>query len=294
MNNKAELLEKYSSNLTGSKNRNHYLAYAKDFLGYADNLNKETVTKYIEHLRRKKMSPGTVNFAFRVVRRLFMVNAAELKDLGIVWPFLRGEAPMISQRDEDKPALDIDFIKIMIDAAKEKKLPADEAAFLSLSTVYGLRRGEIVNLQPQDISFSDNTIYIATLKGGRERYHLIPPEIGPYLREHDFEIRYSLTSMSQMFWRVINHCEIEELKQYRLGWHSIRRLLLTLLHKAGLDVFGIHQFLRWKGGAEGSLAMDARYHATSFIGLKGKHVVAMEAEGDREIFEKHPLLELWR
>ncbi len=292
--NKTELLEKYSSNLTGSKNRNHYLSYARDFLDYTDGFNKEAVTKYVAHLRRKKMSPGTVNFAFRVVRRLFMVNATELKENGIEWPFLRGEAPMISQRDEDKPALDIDFVKIMIDAAKEKKLSVDEAAFLSLSTVYGLRREEMVNLQPQDISFTDNTIYVATIKHGRQRYHLIPPEIGPYLQEHDFETRYSLPAMSQMFWRVINHCELEELKQYRLGWHSIRRSLLTLLHKAGLDVFSVHQFLRWKGGAEGSLAMDARYHATSFIGLKGKRVVATEAEGDKEIFEKHPFLELWR
>lgn len=292
--NKAELLEKYSSNLEGSKNRNHYLAYAKGFLDYTDGFNKESVTKYVAHLRRKKMSPGTVNFAFRVVRRLFMVNAAELKDLGLEWPFLRGEAPMISQRDEDKPALDIDFIKVMVDTAKEKKLPADEAAFLSLSTVYGLRREEIVNLQTQDINFSDNTIYVATIKKGRERYHRIPPEIVPYLKGHDFETRYSLTIMSQMFWRVINDCKLEELKQYRLGWHSIRRSLLTLLHKAGLDIFSVHQFLRWKGGAEGSLAMDARYHATSFIGRKGKRVVATEAEGDKEIFEKHPLLELWR
>lgn len=285
--NKTELLEKYSLNLTGSKSRNHYLGYARDFLGYTDALNKESVTKYVEHLRRKRMAPGTVNFAFRVVRRLFVVN-------GLEWPFNRGEAPMISQRDEDKPALDIDCIKIMIGTVKERKLPTDEAAFLSLSTVYGLRRGEIVNLQPQDISFSDNTIYIATLKGGRQRYHLIPPEIKPYLKEHDFERRYSLTLMSQMFWRLINHCGLEGLKQYRLGWHSIRRLLLTLLHKSELDVFSVRQFLRLKSGAEGGLAMDARRHATSLIGLKGKRVIAIEAESDRAIFEKHRLLELWR
>ena len=285
--NKPELLEKYSSNLSGSKNHNHYMSYAKDFLGYAKELDRGSITKYIEHLRRKRMSPGTVNFAFRVVRRLFIVNKLE-------WPFNRGEAPLISQRDEKKPALGIDYIKVMIDTAKEKKLPADEGAFLALSSIYGLRREEMVNLQPKDISFPNNTIYVATLKHGRQRYHLIPPEIKPYLEEHDFETRYSLTTMSQMFWRIVNHCGLEELKQYRLGWHSIRRSLLTLLHKSGLDIFGVHQFLRWKGGAEGSLSMDARYHATSFIDLEGEHMVATEAESDREIFEKHPLLELWR
>ncbi|GAI21326.1 unnamed protein product, partial [marine sediment metagenome] len=92
---KAEVLEKYSSNLTGSKNRNHYLSYARDFLDHSDGLNKEFVTKYIERLRRHKKSPGTRNFAFRVIRRLFIVN-------GLDWPFLRGQAPQIGQRDEYK------------------------------------------------------------------------------------------------------------------------------------------------------------------------------------------------
>ena len=285
--NKSELLEKYSANLSGSKNHNHYMSYAKDFLSYAKEMDKKSITKYTEHLRRKRMSPGTVNFAFRVVRRLFIVN-------GLEWPFNRGEAPLISQRDEDQPALGLRFIATMVNAAKEKRLPANEAAFLSLSTVYALRREEMANLRPPDFSFRNNTIYVATLKHGRQRYHLIPPEIKPYLQKHDFKTEYSLTIMSQMFWRIVNHCGIEELKQYRLGWHSIRRTLITLLHKARIDPFSVHQFVRWKGAGEGGLAIDARYHATSFIEPEGKRTVAAEAEGDKEIFEKHPLLELWR
>lgn len=284
---KAELLEKYSSNLAGSRDRNHYLGYARDFLDHADGLNKESVVKYAERLRRRKRKAGTINFAFRVVRRLFVVN-------GLEWPFLRGEAPPIGQRDEDKPALDPELIKIMIGAAKNGKLHSDEAAFLALSTTYGLRREEMVNLKAGDIDLGNNTLFIATLKHGRERYHLIPPEIYPYLAAHDFNQVYSLTGMAQVFWRIVNNSGLEQLKVHRLGWHSIRRTVLSVLHTAGLDPFSVHQYLRWKGGAEGDLAMDVRYHATSFIGLQGTRVVALEAEGDKEIFAKHPLLLMWR
>ena len=284
--NKSELLEKYSANLSGSKGHNHYMSYAKDFLSYVKDLDKKSITKYMEHLRRRGMSPGTVNFAFRVVRRLFIVN-------GIKWPFNRGESPLISQRDEDKPALSIDYIRTMIDAAKDKRLPANESAFLSLSTIYGLRREEMVNLKPQDISFRNNTIYVATLKHGRQRYHLIPPEIKPYLQKHDFNTKYSLTIMSQMFWRIVNHCELVDLKQHRLGWHTIRRSLLSGLIDNGLNPFAAGSFMRWKG-TTGVLAMPARYYSNVVIGAEGKETVIGEAESDREIFEKHPLLELWR
>ena len=286
MNNKTELLEKYSSNLSGSKNRNHYMSYAKDFLDHADGLTKESVTKYIEGLRiRHKRSPGTRNFAFRVIRRLFIVNAIE-------WPFRRLEGPQIGQRDEYKPALDPELIKIMIEAAKSGKLATDEAAFLALSSIYGLRRAEMVNLKPGD--FAGNSVFIATVHMGRQRYHLIPPEVKKYLTAHDFSQRYSQTGMDQVFWRIVNNSGLGQLKEHRLGWHAIRRTVLSVLHKVGLDPFSVHQYMRWKGGgAEGGLAMDVRYHATSFIGLEGTKVVTLEAEGDKEIFEKHPLLKMW-
>jgi len=285
--NKTELLEKYSSNLSGSKNHNHYMSYARDFLGYAKELDKGNITKYVEHLRRKRMSPGTVNFAYRVVRRLFIVN-------GLEWPFNRGEAPLISQRDEYKAILAPNIIETMISKAKNGGLATDEGAFLALSTTYGLRREEMVNLQPGDLSLRNNTIYVATLKHGRQRYHLIPPEIKPYLKDHNFETRYSLTIMSQMFWRVVNKSSLEFLKQSRLGWHSIRHSLDRQLAKAGMNPFAIKAFLRWKGGS-GELAMPERYYGGITIGFEGAHTEAIEAIEDEEVFEKyHPFLGLWK
>ena len=56
---KAALLAKYASNLPDSPYRRQYEAYARDFLDYADNLDKETVNGYIAKLRRERKAPGT-------------------------------------------------------------------------------------------------------------------------------------------------------------------------------------------------------------------------------------------
>ncbi|MBA7600749.1 hypothetical protein ES703_07808 [subsurface metagenome] len=283
---KQALLEKYAASFPDSPFRNHYVSYARNFLDYAGNLDKENVTRYLAKLKREGKAPNTINFAFGVIRRLFIVNTLD-------WDFRRGEAPQVGQRDVSKPALDPELIGIMIGAARGGKLDTACSCFLALSTTYALRRTEMCGLQPGDFDLVSDTIFISTGKFGRERYHLLPPEIKPFLEAHDFDTRYSLQQMSQMFWRVVNGSGLEALKPHRLGWHSIRRSVKTCLDDAGLSPYAVHAFMRWKG-VDREFAMDVRYHATHFIGLEGTTVVTDEAESDREIFEKHPLLEFWR
>jgi len=181
----------------------------------------------------------------------------------------------------------------MVEAAKDGRLDIAPACFLALATTYGPRREELCDLEPGDVDLKRNTIFISTIKFGRERYHLIPVEIKPYLEAHDFSQRYNLTQMSRLFWVIVNGSGLEALKPQRLGWHSIRHTVKTLLDKSGLDPFTVHDFMRWKG-VEREFAMDMRYHATYFVGLEGPQVVTEEAESDKEIFEKHPLLQFWR
>ncbi len=286
MSERDDLLQKYASNLPDSRSRNHYVSYAKSFLDSADALDKESINRHLARLKRQGKSAGTVNFAFRVIRTLFNVNKLD-------WPFRRGEAPLIRQRDEYKPALDPELIRIMVDAAKAGKLEGAPACFLALSTVYGLRREELCDLESGDLDLEANTIFINTVKRGRERYHLIPAEIKPYLGRHDFSQRYNLTQMSQLFWVVVNRSGLEALRPQRLGWHCIRHTVKTLLDDSGLSPYAVHSFKRWKS-VEREFAMDVRYHASHFVGLDGTRVVTQEAESDKEIFEKHPMLEMWR
>jgi len=136
MSERDDLLQKYASNLPDDRYRNHYVSYASNFLESAAALDKESINKYLAKLKRRGKSPGTINFAFRVIRTLFNVNRLE-------WPFRRGEGPQIRQRDEYKPALDPELVRIMVEAAKTGKLGDAPACFLALATVYGLRREEM-------------------------------------------------------------------------------------------------------------------------------------------------------
>ena len=283
---KETILAKYADNLPKSSNKNHYLSYARDFLEHADGLDRAAVDRYLQRLRRQNRKPGTINFAFRVVRRLFTVN-------GLEWEYRRGEAPPIGQRDEYRPQLSADLIRVMIAAAISGKLHEDESCFLASSTVYGLRREEMIDLKPEDVDLANSAIYVSTVKHGRQRYHLVPPEIKPYLTAHDFSKRYSLSGMSQLFWRVVNNSDLGGLKSQRLGWHSIRRAVLDGLIDNGVNPFAARSFLRWKGVA-GELAMPARYYGNVVINLNGSTPLLEEAAGDDEIFQKHPFLLMWR
>jgi len=284
---KDAILAKYVTNLSNSGNKNIYLAYARDFLEHANTLDRAAVDKHLNTLRRKGRKPGTVNFAFRVIRRLFIVN-------GIEWEYRRGEAPSIGQRDEYRPQLSTDIIRVMAESAISDKLPADESCFLACSTIYGLRREEMVDLKPDDVDLANNAIYVSTVKHGRQRYHQVPPEIKPYLAAHDFSKRYSLTAMSQLFWMIVNNSGLEGLKSQRLGWHSIRRAVLDGLIDNGVNAFAARAFLRWKGSSSAEMAMPERYYGNVVVNLNGSTPLLEEAAGDEEIFQKHPFIPLWR
>ena len=282
---KNKLLKKYTDNLAISSSRNQYIRYASHFLDNVEGIDRVSIDRYLATLQ-KDYSPGTINFAFRVIRRLFTINKLD-------WEYRRGEAPSIGQRDEYRPQLSSNIIEMMITAAKNDKLFPDEQCFVALSTTFGLRREELANLQPKDIDLKSGAIYVATVKSGRERYHLIPQEIQPYLKAHDFQRRYAVATMSQMFKRILVKSGAGELKSRRLGWHAIRRALLDGLVDNGVNILAARTFLRWKGGA-GDIAMPQRYHGNVTVDLGQTSPVLDEAKGDEEIFEKHPFLEFWR
>lgn len=289
---KKRFLKRYEDNLDNPKTRNHYLKYAQEFLDKAGGFDRNSIDKYVEDLQ-KGNKPSTVNFAFRVIRRLFKVNESELAKDDITWPYRPGEAPSIGERDEYRPQLSPHIIEMMIAAANNGKLFADEQCFLALSTTFGLRRGELVNLQPDDINLRSNAIYIATLKSGRARYHLIPPKIKPVLEAHDFKERYAEATLSQMLKRILRKSGAGNIKGDSLGWHAIRRAVFTGLINNGVNPMAARVFMRWKS-ASGDMAMPSRYYGNAVIDLEQVEPVLEEAKGDEEVFKFHPFLPLWR
>ena len=282
----SKLLEQYAKGLASEGNtRTLYLRFARDFLEYAEgDFSKEKVNNYLDHLRKRhKYSDGTVNFAFRIIRTLFQRN-------GLEWPFRRGEAPAIREDSIQAPALHPNTIGRIIETVR-KNGEADEAAFIALSTTYGLRRVEMMELTQNDVRIRDRTIHIATAKHGRERTHLIPPEIIPYLERYDFNQRVSEFGLFVLWHRIeykigLNHTD-------QVGWHSIRRTLNTLLLRR-LPEATVMSFLRWKQRT--SSHMPFRYSAIRFVGEEGvtTEVIGEALDVDNEVFQVHPFLEYWR
>ncbi len=278
------LLENYSKRLSSKgKTRNLYLRYAREFLDYADgNFERESIDKYMARLKRQKYSDGTINFAFRVIRTLFSRN-------GIEWPFNRMESPQIREGKIQAPALDPDIIGEMIQKVKDGGDP-DEKAFLAISTTYGTRRIEMSELSTEDVNIKDMAIHISTAKHGRERTHIIPEEIAPYLDIYDFKEGTSEFDLFTLWYRIEYRINFAHINQ--VGWHSVRRTLNTLLQDE-LPESVVMSFMRWKQRT--SSHMPFRYSAQRFVGREGMStkVIGEAKDVDSKIFAVHPFLKYW-
>lgn len=284
-----EILERYMNSLASTgKTRNQYERFAKEFLDFSDgDFNRATINKYIEHLKRKHhYSDGSINFAFRVVRTM---HSRSLEKEGIEWPFRRGESPSIREDKILAPALHPQTLGKIIYAVRGKGQPA-ERAFLALSTTYALRRIEMVELGWEDVRLKDRTIHIATAKHGRERTHLIPEVILPYLADYDFSEKRSENFVFTLWYQIEHSIGMKHTDQ--VGWHSIRRSLNTMLLRV-LPEATVMSFLRWKQRT--SSHMPYRYSAQRFVGEEGEstEVVGDALDVDNEVFRVHPFLGFW-
>jgi site-specific recombinase XerD len=275
-----EALVRYQDQMTAGASP-QYLAIAAQYCE-RHALTREDVAQYIADLRRRGYADGTVDKHWRVIRRLFKVN-------GVEWPFRRGESPTIREQDVHALALPKDTIQRLILSARN--LSPSRAAYLALSTTYGLRRTELQRTLPDRWDLSRGLLYVETAKHGRQRYHKIPEAILPVLeRAVPHMERESEYRLSQAFHAIERLAGVEHAED--TGWHAIRRSLNHYLIEAGATPFAVEHFLRWKRSANN---MVARYHAVTFVGADGG---ISQGDNDRkldeEIFQVHPFLPIWR
>lgn len=278
-----EVLDRYEKGLSRGRNYSTYIGYAADFIRYSEgNLDRETVLRYVRKLEAKGYTAGTINLIFRTIHTVFSRNKID-------WPFRRGEAPQIREDQVNAPALMPDLVGEMIVKTREKHDPL-ECCFLALSTTYGLRREEMVNLTAEDVNTRDHTIHIATLKHGRDRTHVIPELIVPYLQSHDFSQAISMFTIFALWYRIEQNVGFRHLNQ--VGWHSIRRTLSTMLSKQ-LSQNTVDSFLRHKQRTSTNMAF--RYSAIQFVGKEGTttEVVGEAFTVDQDVFRVHPFLQYW-
>lgn len=237
-----------------------------------DKLTTKDALAYIDKLIDAKRSNATIIWTVQVLRRLY-------RAFGLPEPFTKDDIPRLPNTLRRQAMPSVDQAKRMIYWTRHHG-NALETMYMVMSTTYGLRRGELAQLRRAHFSPSLSSVDINTLKHGRPRTHIIPEQITPHIKVALSALRdipdYDPTTLSVIYQEIAD--KSGRRRQNREGWHGIRRLLDTELCNRGVPLPMVHNFMRWTPPASD---MAFRYYT------------ADEKAIDRQVFEKHPLLEFW-
>jgi integrase len=191
------------------------------------------------------------------------------------------ELPLKVPKMPDKfyqPTLTDHEVEYIIWSAALDNLPPSIVVRLVVASIYGARRIELSKLSSKDIHLNgkESYLYIHTAKGGDKRKQPIPECLIPLF---DIPIKPIGFSMLEYWFRkVIEKACIPW--RHRLGWHALRRNVVTLLDRQGSQSdIAISKFMRWSTPRE--LGMLDRYRQTP------------AEESDRVILENHPTVKAW-
>ena len=257
----------FYSTHTQKQYRAHLFDYL-EFAGAVDWENRETLYKYVDILRaKKKLSQQTINYIVRgPIGALFRAYGYRIP---VKLPRVSPSMIDLSTR----VAFTADEITRLITVARDSD---DEQwqNMMALSTIYGLRAGEIRAVKMEDAHPVKKTVVVHTLKGGMKREHLVPTEISPYIFGYD----YPAVSASQMY---VIFREVADAAGVNSGgrkcFHAVRHGVVTQMEgERKVAQTRIYQFFRWSGG-----------------GIMNIYVTPRMFDVDEEIFAAHPFLKLW-
>lgn len=242
-----------------------YLIVFKKWLEAGGVFDADTALKVL-----KQYKPNSRSSIFYALKFIYKCYGEELplqmKDIGV--KSVRRHKEIMSPEE----------VKQVIHYVKNNETPYNQFLFV-LSSVYGLRRVEMFRLEKSDIELDNRTFFVFTAKGGEAREHLIPEILVPYfegyIKSKKPKYRY-ITEMNFLFDTIVDKAGVQLRK--RLGWHSIRRCLVTELMKTDVNPMIIRNFLRWKPRSSDILMEYTLYNPH---------------EVDRKIFEVHPFLKEW-
>lgn len=278
-------VEKYLSTLKPER-RGDYGRYARQFLRFAGgDTSKEALERYRAHLEQH-YKPGTVQFVFGVLRRLFIVN-------GIPWPYAPREAPKAPPGSEFRPMRDLEAVRELIAYARSPRIARLDQFHFAMATVYGLRRAELAMLVPSAIDLERRLIFIRRLKGSVSRWQVMPEAILPVVERALPVLRpVSLDHMDRLLPRLERWAGMPHVPG--VSWHAIRRAVVDGLRAAGVPDRDIAVFMGWKTSEH---RMVARYAAGVVVDRRGRLSVPLSAHeraADEAVLAAHPFVPAWQ
>ena len=241
--------------------------------GFKDTYTRADLTAFLTHLRKRGILQSTIDKDLKAIKLLAEIQHWGEGPQGTDFPKL--SLRRVKPDEIRRTILSKQTIGSMITLGKQGLLKDIELCFLALATTYGLRRVEMVRLEPT--SFRDEHLVVNTAKGGSKTTHLIPPQIATYLScfRH-----YEADSLTHMFHRMARKCGLDTGAGY--GWHSIRRSLATELILSEVSALNVIRFMRWSDASQrGEFGMLAIYAKKD------------QERIDDDIFKIHPFLSYW-
>ncbi len=221
-------------------------------------LTNEGIKLFINKLQDK-------NYAQSTIRLYYYAVIKSLKSIGVNVSI---DPPDIEDDSINRHIYKINEINSLIQVSIE--LGGLYAKSMVLSTIYGIRRTEIANLDIKNINIEEKVIKIKAAKGGKSVQQLIPDVIVKYLNNN---IKFLSTSgMSRIFNEIANSAKVNT---KHAGWHSIRRSLVSNLLLNGVPQDVVLGFMRWK-----THTMLDIYHIR-------------DPREDLIVLEKHPFIHMW-
>lgn len=233
--------------------------------GYKGKYTREDLTLFLGYLRKRELCQNTIYKYLKPLKLLAQIQE---------WDFPKLPMRRVSFQEVKHPILDKDDVISLIQTGKQLLSPP-QLCFLALATTYGLRRVEMVRLEPSDLNAG--TITVNTAKEGPKTTHLIPREIAPYLASFQ---PYKEDSLTHMYHKIMVATGLRASGGF--GWHSIRRVLTTELTLAEASTLNVARFMRW---SETTVRRE--------FGMQALYSIKDQYRIDEQVFAIHPFLPYW-
>lgn len=223
------------------------------------------VIAWLAAQRARGVSPHSIQVRLYVIRLIFEILETPFPSIKLAKP-----SPDTIQR----PTFTKEEVITLISRCPSS-CSIEEACYLALSTIYGLRVIELTRISPEDLL---GKFRVYTAKGGRITEHIIPSEIQRYLIPLHPSNEQKL---NKLFHDICRKTECKFRKGY--AWHAIRRAVATELILADASALNVARFMRWSNS-----------RISWEFGILALYAKGDQESIDRAVFEKHPFLPYWR
>ena len=231
----------------------------------SENLNKETITKYINHLKTRKSKKRAGSLSQNYIQG--QLNS--LKRLSTFLSHTESTTLEIPKQDRQTTTSGITIlnrkeIQSLYASCSNTLLGTRDRAMLSIYYGCGLRKSEGLNLTLDDINLKERLIYIKKTKTHNDRYVPMSPRVVEDLHSYIYYAREKLISSNAKPSRILLISQrakplcrnglterLSKLKKHagitkQAGLHTLRHSIASHLLESGMSLLQVSRFLGHK------------------------------------------------